>query len=32
LTKILKTILDQYQLDTKSGLMVSIDVNPFILM
>jgi primosomal protein N' (replication factor Y) (superfamily II helicase) len=32
LTKILKTILDQYQLDTNSGLMVSIDVNPFILM
>jgi primosomal protein N' (replication factor Y) len=32
LTKMLKTILDQYQKDTKSGLMVSIDVNPFILM
>ncbi|MCL6570807.1 MAG: primosomal protein N' [Bacillus sp. (in: Bacteria)] len=32
LTKMLKTILDQYQKDTKSGLLVSIDVNPFILM
>jgi primosomal protein N' (replication factor Y) (superfamily II helicase) len=32
MTKTLKTILDQYQLDTKSGLQVSIDVNPFILM
>ena len=32
LTKMLKTILDQYQTDTKSGLMVTIDVNPFILM
>ncbi|EKN66380.1 primosome assembly protein PriA [Neobacillus bataviensis LMG 21833] len=32
LIKILKTILDQYQKDTKSGLQVSIDVNPFILM
>ncbi|MEH7305907.1 primosomal protein N' [Neobacillus drentensis] len=32
LTKMLKTILDQYQADTKSGLMVTIDVNPFILM
>ncbi|CAH2713313.1 primosomal protein N' [Neobacillus rhizosphaerae] len=32
LTKTLKTILDQYQKDTKSGLQVSIDVNPFILM
>ena len=32
MTKTLKTILDQYQMDTKSGLLVSIDVNPFILM
>ncbi len=32
LTKTLKTILDQYQADPKSGLLVSIDVNPFILM
>jgi len=32
LIKTLKTILDQYQKDTKSGLQVSIDVNPFILM
>ncbi|MFF2445900.1 primosomal protein N' [Neobacillus sp. NPDC058068] len=32
LTTTLKTILDQYQKDTKSGLQVSIDVNPFILM
>jgi primosomal protein N' (replication factor Y) len=32
LTKMLKTILDQYQKETKSGLLVSIDVNPFILM
>ncbi|MFL6556633.1 MAG: primosomal protein N', partial [Bacillus sp. (in: firmicutes)] len=32
LTKMLKTILDQYQKDTKSGLLVTIDVNPFILM
>lgn len=32
LSKMLKTILDQYQADTKSGLMVTIDVNPFILM
>ncbi|MFP5111226.1 primosomal protein N' [Bacillaceae bacterium C204] len=32
LTKMLKTILDQYQTDTKSGLLVTIDVNPFILM
>jgi primosomal protein N' (replication factor Y) (superfamily II helicase) len=32
LTKTLKTILDQYQNDPKSGLLVSIDVNPFILM
>jgi primosomal protein N' (replication factor Y) (superfamily II helicase) len=32
LFKTLKTILDQYQSDTKSGLLVSIDVNPFILM
>jgi primosomal protein N' (replication factor Y) len=32
LTKMLKTILDQYQKDTKSGLLVSIDVNPFMLM
>jgi len=28
----LKTILDQYQKDTKIGLQVSIDVNPHILM
>ena len=28
----LKTILDQYQPNAKSGLLVSIDVNPFILM
>ncbi|WP_307406442.1 primosomal protein N' [Neobacillus ginsengisoli] len=28
----LKTILDQYQKDTASGLQVSIDINPFILM
>ena len=32
LSKALKTIQDQYQKDTKSGLQVSIDVNPFILM
>lgn len=32
LTKMLKTILDQYQKDTKTGLQVSVDVNPFILM
>ncbi|MEH7155600.1 primosomal protein N' [Neobacillus drentensis] len=32
LAKMLKTILDQYQTDTKSGLLVTIDVNPFILM
>ncbi|MEC1520908.1 primosomal protein N' [Neobacillus niacini] len=32
LTKTLKAILDQYQSDPKSGLLVSIDVNPFILM
>ena len=32
LIKTLKTILDQYQMDAKSGLTVSIDVNPFILM
>ncbi|WHY88034.1 primosomal protein N' [Neobacillus novalis] len=32
LTTTLKTILDQYQKDAKSGLQVSIDVNPFILM
>ncbi|CRK80539.1 primosomal protein N' [Neobacillus massiliamazoniensis] len=32
LIRTLKTILDQYQKDTKSGLQVSIDVNPFILM
>ncbi|ETI66908.1 primosomal protein N' [Neobacillus vireti] len=32
LTTTLRTILDQYQKDTKSGLQVSIDVNPFILM
>lgn len=28
----LKTILDQYQKDSTSGLQVSIDVNPYILM
>jgi primosomal protein N' (replication factor Y) (superfamily II helicase) len=28
----LRTILDQYQPNAKSGLLVSIDVNPFILM
>ena len=32
MAKMLKTILDQYQTDTKSGLLVTIDVNPFILM
>jgi len=32
LTNTLKTILDQYQKDAKSGLQVSIDVNPVILM
>ncbi|WHY02328.1 primosomal protein N' [Neobacillus sp. DY30] len=32
LNKTLKAILDQYQADPKSGLLVSIDVNPFILM
>jgi primosomal protein N' (replication factor Y) (superfamily II helicase) len=32
LTKTLKTILDQYQKDAKSGLLVSIDTNPVILM
>ncbi|MEH7415451.1 primosomal protein N' [Neobacillus drentensis] len=32
LTKTLKTILDQYQKDARSGLLVSIDVNPVILM
>ena len=32
LIKALKTILDQYQKDAKSGLQVSIDVNPVILM
>jgi primosomal protein N' (replication factor Y) (superfamily II helicase) len=32
LNKTLKAILDQYQGDPKSGLLVSIDVNPFILM
>jgi primosomal protein N' (replication factor Y) len=32
LSKALKAVLDQYQKDTKSGLLVSIDVNPFILM
>lgn len=32
LFKTLKTILDQYQSDAKSGLLVSIDVNPYILM
>jgi primosomal protein N' (replication factor Y) (superfamily II helicase) len=32
LNKTLKAILDQYQNDPKSGLLVSIDVNPFILM
>jgi primosomal protein N' (replication factor Y) len=28
----LKTILDKYQKDVKSGLQVSIDINPYILM
>ena len=28
----LKTILDQYQKDVKSGLLVSIDINPYILI
>jgi primosomal protein N' (replication factor Y) len=32
LTKTLKAILDNYQKDSTSGLQVSIDVNPFILM
>lgn len=32
LSKTLKAILDQYQNDPKSGLLVSIDVNPYILM
>jgi primosomal protein N' (replication factor Y) (superfamily II helicase) len=32
LTKMLKRILDQYQKDTKMGLQVSIDLNPYILM
>ncbi|WP_066318361.1 primosomal protein N' [Bacillus sp. FJAT-29814] len=32
LTKTLKTILDQYQKEAKNGLLVSVDVNPFILM
>ncbi|NRD78823.1 primosomal protein N' [Bacillus sp. BRMEA1] len=32
LTKTLKTILDQHQRESKDGLLVSIDVNPFILM
>jgi primosomal protein N' (replication factor Y) (superfamily II helicase) len=32
LTRTLKTILDQYQTETKNGLLVSVDVNPFILM
>ncbi|GHH96507.1 primosomal protein N' [Neobacillus kokaensis] len=32
LTRILKKILDQYQTETKNGLQVSIDINPFILM
>jgi primosomal protein N' (replication factor Y) len=32
LTKTLKTILDQHQNNAKNGLLVSIDVNPFILM
>jgi primosomal protein N' (replication factor Y) (superfamily II helicase) len=32
LFKTLRTILDQYQTNTKSGLLVSIDVNPYILM
>jgi primosomal protein N' (replication factor Y) (superfamily II helicase) len=32
LTRTLKTILDQYQKEAKNGLLVSVDVNPFILM
>jgi primosomal protein N' (replication factor Y) len=32
LAKTLKMILDQYQADAKSGLQVSIDINPYILM
>lgn len=32
LTKTLKTVLDQHQNNAKNGLLVSIDVNPFILM
>ncbi|WP_160720076.1 primosomal protein N' [Bacillus sp. USDA818B3_A] len=32
LSNTLKTILDQYQKDARSGLQVSIDVNPVILM
>lgn len=32
LTNILRKILDQYQKESKNGLLVSIDVNPFILM
>lgn len=32
LYKTLKKLLDQYQTEAKSGLLVSIDVNPFILM
>jgi primosomal protein N' (replication factor Y) len=32
LAKTLKSILDHYQKDTKGGLQVSIDINPYILM
>ena len=32
LTRMLKKILDQYQKESKDGLQISIDVNPFILM
>lgn len=32
LIQTLKNVLDQYQTDSKNGLQVSIDVNPFILM
>ncbi|MCH6268936.1 MULTISPECIES: primosomal protein N' [Neobacillus] len=32
LTKTLKTIIDQHQNEAKNGLLVSVDVNPFILM
>ncbi len=32
LNQTLRMILDQYQADPKSGLLVSIDVNPYILM